>query len=743
MSVQAEVINADVCKWARSYEGDPFHAILCDPPYHLTSERWKDGGATRKPSKSGAHARTSPATGFMGMAWDGGSVAFRPETWELLARHLLPGGLIFAFGGGRTYHRMVCAMEDAGLIVHDMSVFAHGQGMPKGVSIDAAIDKKAGAKREVIEVRKQGGAKFQLTADLIDNGGFNDPERESYEVTAPATEMAKVWAGWRYGQQSIKPAVEPIALVQKPYEGKSLDCIVRTGAGALNIEAARVGTTGGETHTRSERQGPVYGKYGTITENKVHGGRWPSNFMLLCESVPIFRLKGNLPPDVVSEIAEYFNGHPNLRSLQTRKGDFDQQAECGSEVLQQDLSVGVQKDQPVEDKRQSELPGMRDDFLCPSGMGARGETEVLSEDVQVSLSTAACGRTRPDVGQVPVVGDTRQNQSDAGCTEGGSVRGETSELEGWKLHKPRVQERHDLHPSRTSSDHSKADDSRAVYPGAPDNRRLLIGASTQEIGGCTSQEWGEGGQSLGEPGAQRVGSTLERASSNRETTGNDRVREQRPENGSRAIEVAFGDIPSFWVSHFEYAGYSARCEGDDHLPTCPVAELDRQSGIRAAGNHPANRNPHIGSYGGFTTGTKGERIALDAGGASRFFFQAKPDPDETEAGLDAPEGKRGNHHPTKKAVDLCKQLAQLLLPPDHYAPRRILVPFSGSGSEMIAAALVGWEVVIGIEQDPAYCEIARARLAHWLAGTGKQNTSTDRVKANTRKGVQAGLDLWE
>lgn len=66
-----------------------------------------------------------------------------------------------------------------------------------------------------------------------------------------------------------------------------------------------------------------------------------------------------------------------------------------------------------------------------------------------------------------------------------------------------------------------------------------------------------------------------------------------------------------------------------------------------------------------------------------------------------------------KPIDLTRWLATLLLPPEEYAPRRILVPFSGSGSEMIGASLAGWEEIVGIEMEEEYVEIAEARLKHW------------------------------
>jgi site-specific DNA-methyltransferase (adenine-specific) len=74
---------------------------------------------------------------------------------------------------------------------------------------------------------------------------------------------------------------------------------------------------------------------------------------------------------------------------------------------------------------------------------------------------------------------------------------------------------------------------------------------------------------------------------------------------------------------------------------------------------------------------------------------------------------RHNHHPTVKPIALAKYLATLLLPPSAYVPRRLLVPFSGSGSEMIGGHQAGWEEITGIEMEEEYCQIAEARLAYW------------------------------
>ena len=94
---------------------------------------------------------------------------------------------------------------------------------------------------------------------------------------------------------------------------------------------------------------------------------------------------------------------------------------------------------------------------------------------------------------------------------------------------------------------------------------------------------------------------------------------------------------------------------------------------------------------------------------SRYFYCAKASTRERNTGCDG-----RNIHPTVKPLDLCRYLATLILPPADrpQGPRRLLVPFSGSGSEMVGAILAGWDDVTGIEREAEYVEIAKARLSH-------------------------------
>lgn len=99
--------------------------------------------------------------------------------------------------------------------------------------------------------------------------------------------------------------------------------------------------------------------------------------------------------------------------------------------------------------------------------------------------------------------------------------------------------------------------------------------------------------------------------------------------------------------------------------------------------------------------------ALDASGAPMHcFYCPKPPISERNAGL-ADE----NLHPTMKPIRLALYIATLLLPPTH--PSRIVVPFSGVGSEMIGCVGAGWDEVVGIEQESMYAEISQVRLHYW------------------------------
>lgn len=228
----------------------------------------------------------------MGQKWDGGDIAFRPETWRAVYDCLLPGAYLLAFGSTRGSHRMTCAIEDAGFEIRDTISHLHdggldgpllwvyGSGFPKSHNISVAIDKAAGAVRKVVGVHERSDLR-KGKAGFRNLDGDNEA-RGAIELTAPATPEAVRWQGWG---SSLKPAYEPVIVARKPLEGTIAGNVLKHGCGGLNIDASRVGT---ETITqmRTAQKGwreaegrtdiPASADNSTTTTE----GRWPSNVII-------------------------------------------------------------------------------------------------------------------------------------------------------------------------------------------------------------------------------------------------------------------------------------------------------------------------------------------------------------------------------------------------------------------------------------------------------------------------------
>ena len=263
--------------------GARFHAVITDPPYHLASivKRFgADGAAAAKVGATGAYARASK--GFMGKQWDGGDIAFRPETWAAVGSVMLPGAHLVAFAGTKGAHRMACAIEDAGFEIRDTLAWLYGSGFPKSHDVSKGIDKAAGAEREVIgprpNVHSRGTHKL--------NEGWKRPWQDdpdavmrSMSATAPATDAARAWEGWG---TALKPAYEPIVLARWPMDRKTVAAnVLAHGTGAINVEACRIGASKSVPASPRGPQDRIYGAYGSQTGTESghnpNVGRWPAN----------------------------------------------------------------------------------------------------------------------------------------------------------------------------------------------------------------------------------------------------------------------------------------------------------------------------------------------------------------------------------------------------------------------------------------------------------------------------------
>lgn len=310
-----EIHHGDCIATMRVMLENSVDSIITDPPYEL---------------------------GFMGKKWDATGIANSVEMWTEALRVLKPGGHLLAFSGSRTYHRMTCAIEDAGFEVRDQIMWVYGSGFPKSLDVSKAIDKAGGnplAFRLFADAYAAAIAASRLTHADIDRalgikssscywarsdhrGGmpprqhweqvctllpmpselsalYDEAERLDREVGAPAsnavfqptqrvinagtpvTEAAQQWQGWG---TALKPAHEPICVARKPLIGTVAANVLQWGTGALNIDGCRVDAPDGVPNFDKRNESSVSTFGGGLNGSNRTGelsmlGRWPANLI--------------------------------------------------------------------------------------------------------------------------------------------------------------------------------------------------------------------------------------------------------------------------------------------------------------------------------------------------------------------------------------------------------------------------------------------------------------------------------
>ena len=268
-------------------------SIVTDPPYGLGKE--PDALAMLQDWIETGHHEVK-GKGFMGKEWD----AFVPQplVWRECLRVLKPGGHLLAFAGTRTQDLMCLGLRLAGFEIRDMVAWVYGQGFPKSLDVSKALDKMAGAEREVVGQVVRGdveAAKLSGVTMAAADANKNNKAIFGYgveNITEPATEAAKQWDGWG---TALKPALEPITLARKPLEGTVAANVLKWHVGGLNIDGCRVKTNenlnggaysdGGNcnTLTGDSRNGSDAGMFQagktTGSEFEQPMGRWPANLI--------------------------------------------------------------------------------------------------------------------------------------------------------------------------------------------------------------------------------------------------------------------------------------------------------------------------------------------------------------------------------------------------------------------------------------------------------------------------------
>jgi len=256
-------------------------AVVTDPPYGISfmGREWDGPAGMLGQIATGKEKRGAFAYGgshSRGYA-DNDNVVFQQwcEQWATeCLRVLKPGGHMLAFGGTRTWHRLACAVEDAGFEVRDSIAWLYGSGFPKSMDVSKAIDKAAGAARPVVNSR--------IVQD-IRGGRYNavDNPKVSFDITAPATDDARTWQGWG---TALKPAFEPVVVARKPLIGTVAANVLAHGTGALNVDGCRIGSdemwrTSSSEEVVSLNNSMANANYGRIDLGTVTG-RWPANVVL-------------------------------------------------------------------------------------------------------------------------------------------------------------------------------------------------------------------------------------------------------------------------------------------------------------------------------------------------------------------------------------------------------------------------------------------------------------------------------
>lgn len=294
-------------------------AVITDPPYGLgfmgkawdadfinaTIDRRRQYAGDPSGGENGGYRSAAVEAGRYDLSLKGNRVfgAWCQEWSTEALRILKPGGHLLAFGGTRTWHRLACAIEDAGFEVRDSIAWMYGSGFPKSLDVSKAIDKAAGAEREVPRSQSADGEGYDPKGRLTGrtsatqwcescgkSRGSQLSNCRCDTTGAPTTPAAQQWQGWG---TALKPAFEPIVVARKPLIGTVAANVLEHGTGALNVDGCRV-SFASEADERESKEKNRHADFGSeVGGNEVYGdysmvprtnynppGRWPANVIL-------------------------------------------------------------------------------------------------------------------------------------------------------------------------------------------------------------------------------------------------------------------------------------------------------------------------------------------------------------------------------------------------------------------------------------------------------------------------------
>lgn len=314
---------------------------------------------------------------FMGKSWDNQGISFQKETWKVCYDAIKPGGYLLAFGGSRTYHRIACAIEDAGFEIRDTIMWIYGSGFPKSMNLSNAIESK-------LTTGSANKTQFKnLDGDKVKSGdwgiaknsleyGFRPTDYTADEHLRTVnvnytTEEGKQWEGWG---TCLKPAFEPVIVARKPFDGSLVNNVLKYGVGGLNIGECRIGTdervyNGSgmswqklDNHCHGDTGIGMLDGRGKDTVYKVNG-RFPANLILTYDDNDYGEVCGGFPSSDRKNgtVSKVYDDTSNIYGDYKNKLPFESYGDSGSasryfycaKASKKDREDGLQLFRPVVD----------------------------------------------------------------------------------------------------------------------------------------------------------------------------------------------------------------------------------------------------------------------------------------------------------------------------------------------------------------------------------------------------------
>jgi site-specific DNA-methyltransferase (adenine-specific) len=260
----SEVLQGDCLVKLKEIADNSVDAIITDPPYEL---------------------------GFMGKKWDNSGIAYNVEMWKECLRVLKPGGYLLSFGGTRTYHRMACAIEDAGFEIKNMLEWIFASGFPKSQNIGKMYDKKMGNERVSLGKQKLGGTAVTLKGSANRKDWYDQGKGGTY---TPEIEITKGTSPYEGLGTALKPSHEPICMARKPLSEKTVvDNVMKWGTGGIEIDECRIPTSNNEP---DKRVGTNFVSNGGDASNNKNDNQVPNKYY-----VQMYKDNGRFPANVLCQ----------------------------------------------------------------------------------------------------------------------------------------------------------------------------------------------------------------------------------------------------------------------------------------------------------------------------------------------------------------------------------------------------------------------------------------------------------